>query len=79
MQYPEDRKTEDEPEREQKPRLLLDGTANLEYSEDDKIPRVRGLIELLNQYFGKKQNESPAIAIRSVFCRNTGSAIRSIP
>ena len=58
MQYPEDRKIDDKPEREEKPRLLLDGTASLEDADDEKIPRVRGLIELLNQYFGNRQNES---------------------
>ena len=58
MQYPEDRKIDAKPKREEKPRLLLDGTASLEDADDDKIPRVRGLIELLSQYFGKKQNES---------------------
>ena len=30
---------------------VLDGTANLDYSDDDEIPRIKGLIELLTQYF----------------------------
>ena len=34
--------------------LVLDGTVNLHDSDDDQIPRVKGLIELLNQYFGDK-------------------------
>ena len=34
--------------------LVLDGTVNLYDSDDDQIPRVKGLIELLNQYFGDK-------------------------
>ena len=33
------------------PYLILDGTANLDYIDDEKIPRVKGLMELLNQYF----------------------------
>ena len=35
-------------------RLILDGTVNLDDSDDDQIPRVKGLIELLNQYFSDK-------------------------
>ncbi len=31
--------------------LVLDGTANLDYLEDDQVPRIKGLIELLNQFF----------------------------
>ena len=45
MRYPED--TED------KRHLILDGTANLDYADDEQVPRVKGLIELLNHYFGK--------------------------
>ena len=30
--------------------LVLDGTANLDYDNDDQVPRVKGLIELFNQY-----------------------------
>jgi hypothetical protein len=35
--------------------LILDGTANLDYFDDEQIPRVKGLIELLNQYFGANE------------------------
>jgi hypothetical protein len=35
--------------------LVLDGTANLEYFDDEQVPRVKGLIELLNQYFGASE------------------------
>lgn len=31
--------------------LVLDGTANLDYQDDD-VPRVKGLIELIKDYFG---------------------------
>ena len=34
--------------------LVLDGTANLDYLDDDQIPRVKGLIELLNQFFDSR-------------------------
>jgi hypothetical protein len=34
--------------------LVLDGTVNLDYSDDD-VPRVKGLIELLKEYFGDKK------------------------
>lgn len=36
-------------------RLVLDGTANLDYAEAEEIPRVKGLLELLGQYFAKDQ------------------------
>jgi hypothetical protein len=32
--------------------LILDGTVNLDYPDDDQTPRIKGLIELLNEYFG---------------------------
>ena len=31
--------------------LVLDGTAHLEYPENEEIPRVKGLIELFNQFY----------------------------
>ena len=34
--------------------LVLDGTANLDYLDDDQVPRIKGLIELLNQYFSAR-------------------------
>ena len=58
MQYPEDTDTTED--KEEKRRLILDGTANLDYTDDEPVPRVKGLIELLNQYFGKKRNEPEA-------------------
>ena len=30
--------------------LILDGTAHLESPENEEIPRVKGLIELFNQF-----------------------------
>ena len=35
--------------------LVLDGTVNLDYFDDEQAPRVKGLIELLNQYFGANE------------------------
>jgi len=32
--------------------LILDGTVNLEDLDDDSIPRVRGLIELFQDFLG---------------------------
>ena len=56
MRYPEDTDTTED--RDENQRLVLDGTASLDYSDDEPIPRVKGLIELLNQYFGKSRNGS---------------------
>ena len=52
MQYPED--TDITENQEENRHLLLDGTANLDYADDDEVPRVKGLIELLNQFLGKR-------------------------
>ena len=38
--------------------LVLDGTVNLDYSDDDNIPRVKGLIELLSQFYSNKPNQN---------------------
>jgi hypothetical protein len=32
--------------------LILDGTVNLDYSDDEQAPRVKGLIELVGEYAG---------------------------
>ena len=36
------------------PQLLLDGTANLDYADEDAVPRVRGLIELVEEFLGSR-------------------------
>ena len=36
------------------PQLLLDGTANLDYPDEEQVPRVRGLVEILEQYLGSR-------------------------
>jgi hypothetical protein len=52
MIYPDDTEMNDIDELPPEYRLLLDGTANLEDGEDDSVPRLRGLIELLQDYLG---------------------------
>ncbi|UCH39940.1 MAG: hypothetical protein JSU67_17725 [Gammaproteobacteria bacterium] len=56
MHYPEEteKKKKENTDMSEQQKLVLDGTANLDYSDDEQVPRVKGLIELLNQYFGKK-------------------------
>lgn len=54
MHYPGDTETSENTEKDEQQRLLVDGTASLDYSDDDQPPRVKGLIELLNQYFGNR-------------------------
>jgi hypothetical protein len=34
--------------------LVLDGTVNLDYSDDEEDSRIKGLIELLKGYFDTK-------------------------
>ncbi len=50
----ENTEKEEKAEKIQDQHLILDGTVSLDASDDDQIPRVKGLIELLNQYFGDK-------------------------
>ena len=51
MLYPGDNELKEITDSGEPPCLVLDGTANLDYVDDEQIPRVKGLIELLNQYF----------------------------
>ena len=53
MSYPEDAESKVDTTEDQ--HLVLDGTVNLDYSDEDQVPRVKGLVELLNQYFSAKQ------------------------
>ena len=32
--------------------LVLDGTVNLDYTDYEQVPRIRGLIELVSEYAG---------------------------
>ena len=56
MLYPEDAEPKDYADRAENQHLIFDGTANLDYLDDNQIPQVKGLIELLNQYFTEKPN-----------------------
>ena len=53
MFYPEDAEPKDHADKADN-HLIFDGTVNLDYSDDNQVPRVKGLIELLNQYLGDK-------------------------
>ena len=55
MYYPEDAEPKEHADTTEDQHLVLDGTVNLDYSDDD-VPHVKGLIELLNQYFTEKPN-----------------------
>ena len=56
MTYPENTETKENNDVNRDQHLIPDDTASKENSDDDQIPRVKGLIELLNQYFGKKSD-----------------------
>ena len=53
MTYPENMELKEKTEINRDQHLIPDDKASTEFSDDDQIPRVKGLIELLNQYFGK--------------------------
>ena len=53
MFYPEDAEPKDHADKPDN-HLIFDGTVNLDYLDDNQVPRVKGLIELLNQYLGDK-------------------------
>jgi hypothetical protein len=53
MHYHEDKELKEHTEMSEDQHLILDGTANLDYSDDD-VPQVKGLIDLLKEYFGAK-------------------------
>jgi hypothetical protein len=37
--------------------LILDGTVNLDYSDDEQALRVKGLIELVTEYAGGQPDQ----------------------
>ncbi len=53
MNYPEDTEPEEHTDTIEDQHLILDGTANLDYSDDD-VPHIKGLIELLKDYISPK-------------------------
>jgi len=57
MFYPEDAEPKDYADKAENQHLIFDGTVNLDYSEDD-VPQVKGLIELLSQFYSNKPNQN---------------------
>ena len=57
MSYPTDTETNEKADPIERPYLDLDESVNRDHSDDDQIPRIKGLIELLNQYFSDKSKE----------------------
>jgi hypothetical protein len=47
----EDTETVNDAEADEDHSLILDGTANVEYSGDEQVPHVMGLLELIREYF----------------------------
>jgi len=58
MFYPEDNEANEITETTEDQPLVLDGTANLDYSDDEPAPRIKGLAELLNQYLRNKSGQN---------------------
>jgi len=56
MYYPIDTEPKEDTTEDQ--HLVLDGTVNLYDSDEDEVPRVKGLIELLSQFFSDKPNQN---------------------
>ena len=54
MHYPEDTGPKNYADKSENQDLIFDGTANLDYLDDNQIPQVKGLIELLNHYLADK-------------------------
>lgn len=54
MTYPENTETKENTDVNRDRHLIPDDATRMENSDDDQVPRVKGLIELLNQYFVKK-------------------------
>ena len=56
MLYPEDAESKEYSDKSHNQHLIFDGTANLDYPDD--VPQVKGLIELLSDYFDYKTNQN---------------------
>ena len=50
MYYANDTESNEKADNADNNPLVLDGTVNLEDYEEDSIPRVRGLVELISDY-----------------------------
>ena len=57
MSYPTDQETKEKADTIERSHPDLDDSVSLNQPDDDQIPRIKGLIELLNQYFSDKPKE----------------------
>lgn len=57
MFYPEDAEPKEYADKADN-HLIIDGTVNLDYLDDSQIPQVKGLIELLSQFYSNKPNQN---------------------
>ena len=57
MFYLEDAEPKEYPDKADN-HLIFDGTVNLDYLDDSQIPQVKGLIELLSQFYSNKPNQN---------------------
>lgn len=53
MHHSEDTEPKEQSDTTEDENLVIDGTANLDYDDED-VPHIKGLIELLKGYFGPK-------------------------
>lgn len=58
MIYREDTKPKESADKAENQHLIFDGTANLDYLDDNQIPQVKGLLELLSQFYSNKSNQN---------------------
>ena len=56
MLYPEEIKSKDYADKAENHHLIFDGTVSLNDSDD--VPQIKGLIELLSQYFDSKTKQN---------------------
>lgn len=52
MYYPKDAELNEVTDISTEHHLILDGTVSLDNADDESIPRIRGLVELFNDFFG---------------------------
>ena len=58
MFYPEDNEPKENSRITEDHQLVLNGTVSLDDADEEPTPRVKGLIELLNQYFRNKPGQN---------------------
>ena len=54
MSYPADTETKEQSSSQERPFQDLDDNKMMQRPDDDQIPRIKGLIELLNHFFSEK-------------------------